>query len=128
MSSNSRASIRASSREEALQSTIDAAETSMRALKLAKDPRDKARHSARVKQLLQEAERIKHCEDWRSAPARSSASQQATKIPASTRNPSRAEQILLLKASYLNNLKFPPWTTPPAPDEFDLADGESLFV
>ncbi|KAK0308842.1 cysteine protease [Friedmanniomyces endolithicus] len=128
MSSNSQASIRASSREEALQSTIDAAEASMRALKLVEDPKDKARHSARFKQLLQEAERIKHCEDWRSTPARSSASQPATKIPASTRNPSRAEQILLLKASYLNNLKFPPWTTPPAPDEFDLADGESLFV
>ncbi len=100
----------------------------MRALKLAKDPKDKAKHSARFKQLLQEAERIQHCDDWHSVPATSRKSQQATKNPESTRKPSRAEQILLLKASYLNNFKFPPWTTPPAPDEFDLADGESLFV
>ncbi|KAK0794262.1 cysteine protease [Friedmanniomyces endolithicus] len=128
MSSSSRASIEASSRDEALQSTINAAEASMRALKLAKDPKDKAKHSARFKQLLQEAERIQHCDDWHSVPATSRKSQQATKNPESTRKPSRAEQILLLKASYLNNFKFPPWTTPPAPDEFDLADGESLFV
>ncbi|KAK1824550.1 cysteine protease, partial [Friedmanniomyces endolithicus] len=128
MSSNSRASIKASSRDDSLQSTINAAEASMRALKLAKDPKDKAKHSARFKQLLQEAERIKHSKDWESVSARSSTFQQVAKIPDSTRKPSRAEQILLLKASYLNNFKFPPWTTPPAPDEFDLADGESLFV
>ncbi|KAK1069244.1 cysteine protease [Friedmanniomyces endolithicus] len=128
MSSNSRASIKASSRDDSLQSTINAAEASMRALKLAKDPKDKAKHSARFKQLLQEAERIKHSKDWESVSARSSTFQQVAKIPESTRKPSRAEQILLLKASYLNNFKFPPWTTPPAPDEFDLADGESLFV
>ena len=132
---------RSPSRTRALESAINAAEVSMRSLKLAKDPNEKARHSARFKQLLQEAERIKHSKDWRQAShQRSAPSKTATIAPSSAhrdqnlREPhsqrplSKSEQILLLKAGYLNGFKFPPWKSPPLSTEFDLKDGEDLFV
>ena len=50
------------------------------------------------------------------------------KPPVTTRSLSKAEQIILYKASYLNNYKFPPWTVPPAPDEFELKDGETWYL
>ncbi|KAK5135009.1 hypothetical protein LTR08_005669 [Meristemomyces frigidus] len=134
------------SRNEALETAINAAEVSMRSLKLAKDPNAKARHSARFKQLLQEAERIKHSKDWRQAAQttnqqsprscpRSSATTapsaphrgQALPEPQSARALSKSEQILLLRAGYLNGFKFPPWSSPPHSSEFDLGDGEGLF-
>lgn len=132
---------RSSNRDEALEIAIKAAETSMKALKLASDPDEKARHSTRFKQLIQEAERIKHSKDWRQelqppsnlstdskAPTISGTSRpRYLKDPQSTRPLPKSEQILLLKAGYLNNCKFPPWTNPPAPDEFELKDGETLY-
>ncbi|KAK4556404.1 cysteine protease [Recurvomyces mirabilis] len=128
---------RSSSRDVALQRAIAEAEAAMRALKLAKDPNEQARQSTRFKQLLQEAERIKHDKNWRlpssgtNTPTDSSHSEAVTqelRQPESTRVVPRAEQILLLKAGYLNGFKFPPWSTPPAPNEFELKDGQGLFV
>jgi calpain-7 len=126
-------------RDEALEIAIADAEAAMRALKVAKDPNEKAKQSTRFKQLLQEAERIKHSKDWRAVPLASSTSKPESptqqvapamrnlKEPVSSRIAPRSEQILLLKAGYLNGFKFPPWKDPPAPDEFELKDGESLF-
>ncbi|KAK5114704.1 hypothetical protein LTR62_002278 [Meristemomyces frigidus] len=129
------------SQSTALEAAIKDAEAAMRALKLAKDSNEQARQSTLIKQLLQEAERIKHSEEStspntrfatsRTTPESSPSSVLATrqlKEPHSTRTLSRAEQILLLKAGYLNGFKFPPWVTPPAPDEFELKDGEDLFT
>ncbi|KAK4540862.1 hypothetical protein LTR36_008804 [Oleoguttula mirabilis] len=135
---------RSTTRDEALEIAIKAAETSMRALKLAKDPNEKARHSARFQQLLQEAERIKNSRDWRqrqsTQPTRVPTSSAASTVPPtahttrtlqeplSVRTLPKSEQILLLKAGYLNGFKFPPWTNPPEPGEFILKDGEGLYL
>lgn len=133
--------LQSNSKDEALEVAIKAAETSMRALKLAKEPSEKSQLSTRVKRLLDEAERIKISTDWRQV-VRSSSSTTSTgngsiptnvrvrtlKEPHSTRKLPNQEQILLYKASYLHGFKFPPWTTPPAPDEFELKEGEELFT
>lgn len=44
--------------------------------------------------------------------------------PVSARVLPVAEKVLLLHASKLNGFKFPPWTGPPKPEEFDLDGGE----
>jgi hypothetical protein len=131
----------ASSRDEALEVAIKAAEASMQALKLAKDPKDKVQLSNRMSQLLTDAEKIKTSKDWRKevhllqpqtnshngAPVRNSKAR-VLKEPQSQRKLSTSEQVLLLRAGYLNGFKFPPWTTPPEPNEFELREGEELFL
>ena len=129
---------RSSNREEAFEKAIKAAETSMQALKLARGSDQEKDLSIRVKQLLDEAERIKQSEDWMKVvePMSSSSSGEGSngiksrtlKEPQSTRKLEKREQILLLKASFLNGFKFPPWTTPPEPNEFELRQGEELFL
>ena len=130
-----------SSRDEALKVAIKAAETSMQALKLANDPTDKAQLSSRVSQLLTDAEKIKTSKDWRKevqsvqpqtdphngTPVRIS-KVRVLKEPQSQRKLPTSEQVLLLRAGYLNGFKFPPWTTPPEPSEFELREGEELFL
>lgn len=137
---------RSRSKDEALEIAIKATETSMQALKLSQNAGEKTKWSNRVKQLLGDAERIKLSTDWRQdvssiirttaptpfngqsdcvLPVKPSVGLEA---PQSSRSLPKAEHILLLKASYLNGFKFPPWTMPPAPDEFELKDGEDLFV
>lgn len=132
-----------SSKDEALDIAIKAAETSMKALKLAQDPNEKAKLATRFKQLLHDAETIKQSKDWRTAiqpvsNGSSHALSQGTvavnrnprilKEPVSTRALPKSEQILLLKASFLHEFKFPPWETLPASEEFDLKDGEEQFL
>ena len=132
---------RSSSKDEALEVAIEAAELSMQALKLAQDKNEKAQLSTRVRQLLNEAEKIKHGKDWRKVVGSTSsikgsingtmASNNLTRTlnePKSSRDVPTSEQILLLKAGYLNGFKFPPWTTPPDPNEFESRDGEELFL
>jgi calpain-7 len=130
--------VRSKSRGEALENAINAADTSMRALKLANNPIDKSQLSRRVTQLLQEAEKIKKNADWsppdENLPGLDDASGRAAfiaarefKEPASSRSLPKSEQILVLKASMLNGLKFPPWTREPSPDEFALHPGDLPF-
>ena len=131
---------RASSKDEALEVAIKAAEISMQALKLAQDKNDKASLSTRVKQLLDEAEKIKHSKDWRkvvqSTPLIDISPKSVTinsrktplKEPVSSRELPTSEKVLLLKAGYLNGFKFPPWSTPPEPNEFELEDGGALYL
>lgn len=47
--------------------------------------------------------------------------------PRSTRQQSKAEQILVLKASQLNGFKFPPWTDAPRAEQFQFATGKDFF-
>lgn len=131
------------SKDEALEVAIKAAETAMQALKLAQDPSEKAKLTTRLKQLLAEAEQIKLSKDWRATIQMSSgqpsngtsnntmatsSKQRVLKEPHSTRELSKSDQILLLKAGFLHGFKFPPWTSPPDPEEFELKDGEELFL
>lgn len=130
----------ANSKDEALQVAIAAAEKAMQALKISKDGVERDRCSIKSERFLDEAERIKRSEDWRTAiettPVTGSNGERSANAPASrelrepqsSRQPSKQEQILLLKASYLNGSKFPPWTTVPDQKEFELKDGEALFL
>lgn len=111
---------------EALESAIKAAEASMRTLKLAENLHEQAKYSQSVKHLLEKAERIKFSNDWQSEIARPQL--RVLKEPQSTRILSKAEQILVLKAGYLNGSKFPPWIKSPDSTEFDVEDGAELFT
>lgn len=133
--------LQSSNRQDALEHAINAAEASVQALKLSLDPHEKARHSARFKQLLEQAEKIKYSNDWREElrPLASRSADRTTPTPAanrrarllkepqSTRHLPKSEQILLLKAGFLNSCKFPPWSGPPTPGEFQLIEGEDLY-
>lgn len=48
--------------------------------------------------------------------------------PVSTRNRSKKEDIILLKASVVNGFKCPPWDKNPATTDFTPQDGQDLFV
>lgn len=48
--------------------------------------------------------------------------------PISSRELSKREEIILLKASVVNGFKFPPWTKDPPADEFATRDGEGQFT
>ncbi|PPJ57684.1 hypothetical protein CBER1_00142 [Cercospora berteroae] len=139
----------ASSRSEALDIAIKAAETSMKALSLVQDPAERAACRSRAEQYMREAERIKHDEDWRSrvkspptwlkvevppTPRTTAGTQAAvaTKVrqlpvPLNSRKLSTREKIIVTKAGFLNGVKFPEWSSDPSPKEFELADGEDLF-
>lgn len=128
-----------SSKDEALEIAIKAAETSMRALKLLSDPTEKAHYTARARALMLEAEQIKNSADWReviqqrpeirkSTPPRSAGPVRVLKEPVSTRELPTREKIIKLKSGFLNGVKFPEWTGPPVVSEFALKDGEGLFV
>ena len=135
--------LRSTSRDEALEIAIKAAETSMQALKLSTDPNEKAVLSTRFNQLLQEAEKIKFNPNWRQELKETTSSSvnqhgdsrtsppanraRRLKEPKSSRQLPNREQILLLKAGYLNGFKFPPWSNAPDSSEFELKDGESLY-
>ena len=115
----------------------------MQALRLAQNPDEKVKLTAQVQQLLGEAERIKSSKDWNAITPPSRITDQLTgnlpaattepkprclKEPVSTRQLPKSEQILLLKASYLNGFKFPPWTASPVDGDFARADDEDLFL
>lgn len=124
-----------SSREEALELAIRAAETSMRALSLVKDPNEKVKYSTRAQQLMRQAEQIKHSGEWRnsapSIPAQPSLAKDKVRLlkePVNSRKLPTKERILLLKASYLNGVRFPPWDGPPSDSEFVWKPGEALFT
>ena len=127
-----------SSRDEALEVAIKAAETAFSALRLVKDPSEKAKYTARAKELMQEAETIKKSEDWRQAIAQASqprgeAAFDASKIrllkePVNSRALPKSEQIIILRGGFLNGEKFPEWSGAPSSSEFERKDGEELFL
>lgn len=135
--------LRSSSKDEALDTAISAADTLMKALRIVRDPNEKARLSTRFKQLLEEAELIKRSKNWQheigslhgslglSSPEAIPVTKFAVKVlrePVSSNVMSKAEQILLLKAGYLSGFKFPPWTSSPSPAEFERGETGELFT
>ncbi|CZT15376.1 related to Calpain-like protease palB/RIM13 [Ramularia collo-cygni] len=123
------------SREEALELAIRAAEISMRALNLVSDPNEKVKYSTRAKQLMRQAEQIKQSGEWRRSapripvqPPLRTEQARLLKEPVNSRKLPTSEKILLLKASYLNGVKFPPWEGPPSDSEFERRPGEALFT
>ena len=129
----------ASSKDEALQVAIKAAEHGDASLETRKGSgRERSNSQLRLKQLLEEAELIKQSPDWRetiesttgtgSGSSSNMALTRQLKEPQSTRELPKQEQIMLLRASYLNGFKFPPWTTIPKASEFELKDGDAPFT
>lgn len=123
------------SREEALELAIRAAETSMKALRLVRDPNEKVKYTTRAQQLFKQAEEIKRSGHWRrSAPSIPPAAPlkpeqvRLLKEPVNSRQLPKSEQLIMLRAGFLNGVKFPPWKGPPADSEFQRKPGEALFV
>ena len=137
----------ASSRSEALDIAIKAADTSLRALEFVRDPAKKAQCRTRAEQYMREAERIKNSTEWQADLASLSLHPEAYVVKANTPSPAQAdskqvrileepinsrklptkEKIIVVKAGFLNEVKFPEWTGDPSPKEFELADGDDLF-
>jgi calpain-7 len=127
------------SKDDALRIALAAAELSIQALRLTKDPDVRRNMSADASALLSEAERIKHDDGWDQKKSPSTALDHSPKglhvsqflklkEPISTRLTTRTEEILLLKASKLNGFKFPPWKGEPKDSEFELKDGDRPFL
>lgn len=114
-------------KDEALDIAIKSVETALSALKLVKDDNEKASYTARAKQLMQDAETIKRSSDWRQAVQQASQVRVLTE-PINSRELSTKERIILLRAGFLNGVKFPEWNGVPPESEFELKDGEALFL
>ncbi|KAL2002614.1 hypothetical protein VTN02DRAFT_6376 [Thermoascus thermophilus] len=118
----------ATSQRQALEAAIDAAECYMKALKLASTKDDKQQLDLKCKEWLTRAEQIKKAKTWQ--PAARGDTQRRSRLtePVSTRKLSTREEIILLEGAKLNGFLFPPWTTPPDPEEFELDYREGPFV
>ncbi|KAL1884683.1 cysteine protease [Paecilomyces lecythidis] len=117
----------ATSQRQALEAAIDAAEHYMRALKLTNTARDKQKLDAKCKELLEKAEKIKDAKNWQQAAGIGDHNILKLTEPVSTRKLTTREEIILLEGAKLNGFLFPPWTTAPDPEEFELENGEELF-
>jgi calpain-7 len=120
------------SRHSALAATITAAELYMQALRLASNSTEKARLDSKCKELLTKAETLKDGKAEsrlgdRFAPS-SSPSEASLKQPTSKRKLTTREEIILLEGSKLNGFVFLPWNDDPLPEEFELKEGQELFV
>lgn len=111
----------------------------MQALKVSKDPDVRRTLSTDASSFLNEAERIKHNDDWDQKKSASTALDHGPKglhvsqfkqlrEPISSRLTTRTEEILLLKASKINGFKFPPWKDEPKDSEFELTAGGQPFL
>lgn len=117
----------ASSQAQALEAAIETVEHYMKALRLAAAPKDKQTLDAKCKEWLTRAEEIKGTKDWRSAiPGDNGMAQ--PRPPVSTRKLATREEIILLEGAKLNGFIFLPWVGAPKPEEFQLADGRTLFL
>jgi hypothetical protein len=136
----------ATSRDEALDIAIKAADTSLKALEFVRDPVEKARCRTRAERYMREAERIKNNTEWHASddlaslslhadddaslrlPETPSTQVRLLKEPVNSRQISTKEKIIVIKAGFLNGVKFPEWNGEPSSQDFELADGEDLFL
>lgn len=102
----------------------------MNALKIADRPGDRKRLDAKCKELLSKAEEIKQNRSQYPIKYNNPASDSRARLgePLSTRELSTREQIILLEGAKLNGFVFPPWGAAPIPQEFNLIDGDELFL
>jgi len=110
-----------------LEAVISAAELYMQALRLTDNPADKKRLDAKTKELISRAEELKKSSDGGGHRA-SPDSRSRVQAPASTRNLTTRENIILLEGSKLNGAIFKPWTVPPSSEDFVLRDGQELWT
>lgn len=104
----------------------------MQTLGLATENTDIQNLKARCRFLLDHADRLKNGSKSPSWPGLDgetfTRTESTTKQPTTSRSFTTREKIILLEGSKLHGAIFPPWTSPPAPSEFQLTDGESLFT
>lgn len=108
-----------------LAAVLHAVERCMRQLELTTNiPRKKQLHSE-CQKLLEKAERIKS-----GAKATEIRKRMVTNsiVPTPSRRLTTGEQILLSKGSKLYGGVYPPWNSAPSTKEFELLDGESLYM
>ncbi|KAI9678867.1 MAG: cysteine protease [Caeruleum heppii] len=125
----------ASAKHEALQASIAAAELYMQALRLADRKDEKQQLQQKCQSLLEEAERLKQTNDWNTLSTagldhslKPGLRRKHKEPPASTRQLTTKEKIILLENSKLCGFVFPPWTEAPAPEEFDNDLEQGLFL
>ncbi|KAH8658750.1 PALB protein [Tricladium varicosporioides] len=112
-------------RDEALKNAINAVELYVQATKAARNDSDKVRLRNKCKQLLSRAEEIKKSSHW--TPTKSV--DVSLKAPASSREITKREEIILLEGSKLYGFIFPPWTTEPDDSIFDeKPSGKSIYT
>lgn len=123
------------SKDAAVALVLEEIERSMRLLEVDSRSVDRKTHREKVKGLLSIAEKIKTTGQWRALSAssghgRTSGASPAviTKLPVSSRELSKAEQIIILKSSIVNNLKFPPWQKSPVSSDFDCGPDGHLYL
>ncbi|KZF25017.1 PALB protein [Xylona heveae TC161] len=117
----------ASTRDDALNAAIKAAELYMQAMKQLPAGEKKARLKQKCNGLLDQAEKIKSCADWQGQ-MNSAATVAKLDAPSSTRVLATKEKRILLEDSKLNGFIFPPWNASPDPHEFILKEGEPLYT
>ena len=102
----------------AFEAAVEATELYLQALKLADNRTDRARLSAKCKELLDRTEQLK---GDRSQPI-------DPEQPISKRTLTIREKIILVEGTKLNGFKFPIWENSPGPEEFELKSGQEQFV
>jgi calpain-7 len=102
----------------AFDAAVEAAELYLQALKLADNRTDRARLSAKCKELLSRSEQLRGDRAPLLDPEK----------PVSKRTLTTREKIILVEGSKLNGFKFPIWESDPEPMEFELKDGQEQFI
>ncbi|KAI9724800.1 MAG: hypothetical protein M1812_000076 [Candelaria pacifica] len=125
-------------KDEAIKSSIVAAEKYMEALKLTVCDKERTRLRQSCNALLNQAELIKKAEQWKPSDTlyKSTSSRVASSgkglitasKPVSSRQLTKREQIILLEGSKLNGSIFPEWKSAPAPAEFDFKGEQGKFI
>ncbi|THY86670.1 cysteine proteinase [Aureobasidium pullulans] len=118
----------APSKDAALDMAIKAAEHAMKAMRLSDSPETTKAMRNKSEFFLDEAQRIKSDPDWKPRIEIDVAKVAKLVEPKSSRPLPTSEQILLLKASQLNGFKFPPWTSFPKDNDFQLQVGQEPFI
>ncbi|CAC9887599.1 unnamed protein product [Aureobasidium pullulans] len=118
----------APSKDAALDMAIKAAEHAMKAMRLSDSPETTKAMRNKSEFFLDEAQRIKSDPNWKPRIEIDVAKVAKLVEPKSSRPLPTSEQILLLKASQLNGFKFPPWTSFPKDNDFQLQVGQEPFI
>lgn len=114
---------------------FSAAELAVKAVNQAKDAARKTSATKLFELLLKDIEHLKLQKSQQPDDAFLDLEPVMTKVskirklkePVSSRPSPNSEKILLLKASFINGFKFPPWKEAPEDSEFELQEGEQLF-
>jgi calpain-7 len=122
----------ASTRDEALQRAIAAAEAYMKAFKLSSRESERVRLKGQCSKVLAIAEKIKQQNSWTvtsNGKKEKGPSPKILKAPVSQRKLTTREEVIILESSKLHGFIFPPWTSDPQADSFcKEGKGEAQFM